>query len=553
MAGGPAPTTRQRVREVLAGQGFRRFFAARSASQLGDGIFQLAAADILIFKEPGSNPALRLAAVTAITLIPFSAIGPFVGVFIDRWDRRRILTLTPALRALLAALLPAAASSTALLGLVVLVVLSANRFFLATMGAALPQLVPEDDLLVANSVASAGGSVANVVGLAAGSALSKLVGGPRTGLIAAAAFLGSALLARLVRVHRGFEAEPGPLGEELREVLREMVDGIRQVRGSRRVVYALSSVATVQVLVGAMTGSVVFYFVAQLGLSVDSAVALLGSLAVGIGVGVALVPFAARAAGEDRVIPLAFGIAGVAVAAAGAHLSRGTVAAGAFFVGVSYAFAKIPVDTIVQEEMPDAFRGRAFAVYDMLFNLARVGGVAVVAVALGRAPRAAPIVAGIAVAYLGAMGLFLSWERRLQLAGPGGAVDVSSEGMRWHLRGRRAPGERGAPGAPGHGAPGASAAGPGASGSGSGLLEPGEMVIVRSYAGARADEEPRAVVVGGSEIPVEEVEWRAVEERGGERRRIFVVRIAGARARLAMAESTGRWEVERILPIRNRE
>jgi len=78
----------------------------------------------------------------------------------------------------------------------------------------------------------------------------------------------------------------------------------------------------------------------------------------------------------------------------------------------------------------------------------------------------------------------------------------------------------------------------------------GEVVTVRAYAGSRADEEPRAVVVGGHEVPVAEVEWRAVCEQGGEHRRVFVVRLGGTRVRLAYVESAAMWEIERILPER---
>ena len=100
------PSTRQRVGEVLAARGFRRLVVTRVVSQLGDGIFQLSAADLLLFDRPGENPALKLTALVAVTLIPFSVIVPFVGVFIDRWDRRKILAYTPTFRAALAALLP---------------------------------------------------------------------------------------------------------------------------------------------------------------------------------------------------------------------------------------------------------------------------------------------------------------------------------------------------------------------------------------------------------------------------------------------------------------
>lgn len=78
-------------------------------------------------------------------------------------------------------------------------------------------------------------------------------------------------------------------------------------------------------------------------------------------------------------------------------------------------------------------------------------------------------------------------------------------------------------------------------------LAAGEVVTVRAYAGSRADEEPRVIVVGGGEVPIEAIEWRAVVERGGERRRVFVVRIGGQRIRLAHVEPSSLWEVERVM------
>lgn len=391
-------------------------FAARAASQLGDGIFQLATAEILLFEDPGDNPAARLAVITAITLVPFSLIGPFGGVFIDRWDRRGILARTPAVRAVLAALVPVFSTdgwSSIGFYAAVLLVLSANRFFLSTISAVLPQLVPEEDLLVANSVSTTGGSITNTLGLGIGAAVSEAWGGEWAALVAAAAFAGGALLARRIPVHRGHDANPAPLLAAVRAIAGEITEGIRAVRRSRRVTYALSAVTVTQVLVGAMAGAITHYFIAVLGLSVGSATGLLGLVAVGIFAGVVLVPFAARRIHPDRLIPLSYGIALVAVFASGANLSRPSVIAGGVVVGVAYAFAKIPVDTIVQEEIADAYRGRAFSAYDMLFNLARVGGVSAVAAAVPRAGDTADLVLGIAGAYALALVGFGLWSARL--------------------------------------------------------------------------------------------------------------------------------------------
>ena len=71
-----------------------------------------------------------------------------------------------------------------------------------------------------------------------------------------------------------------------------------------------------------------------------------------------------------------------------------------------------------------------------------------------------------------------------------------------------------------------------------------DRVEVGCYAGGRGDETPRVVLLGGRELTVR-VERRWIEElggsSGGERRRIFQVRLEdGRRCRLAQ-EPDGSW------------
>ncbi len=518
MSRSPAPRPRpsfRAARHLLRQDGFRKLFAARTVSQLGDGIFQLAAADLLLFDHPGTNPAWTLTKLSAVTLLPFSLLVPFVGVFIDRWDRRRILTITPLLRAALVAFVPLAAAGTAdrpAFYLVVLVVLSANRFFLATMSALLPSLVEPDELLIANSIATTGGSIANVVGLGIGAAASSVVGGTRAGVVAGAAFLAAAALARRVPVHAHARVRAAIAGA-IRDVAGDLVDGLKRIANSRTVLFAFSTITTMQALIGAQVGATAVLYIVEFGLGVGAVTGLLARLAVGIFAGVALVPFAARRVLEERLPALGFFIGGCATLVSALTLSRTTVEFGALFAGVSFAFAKIPADTMVQEALPDEFRGRAFAAYDMLYNMARIFGTAIAAIVISAGAGEEAIVFAIGVVYLVLAFAAATAAVRLRAA-------VTSEVVH--------PGALPAP----DDAP---------------MFAGGEMVAVRAYAGARADEEPRAIVLGDREIPVEGVEWRAIEERGGARRRIFVVRASGSRVRLAYNESTSLWEIERVI------
>jgi MFS family permease len=160
------------LRTVLAERNFRRLFATRLISQTGDGIVTAAIGTYVFFNaETFTTPAAAAVAFTVLYL-PYSLIGPFAGVFIDRWSRRQILVLSALLRSVfvvLTAALMASGNRSVPLYAAYLLVLGVNRFFLASLSAALPHTVPPDKLVMANSVSpTAGGVMALIGGLLAG-------------------------------------------------------------------------------------------------------------------------------------------------------------------------------------------------------------------------------------------------------------------------------------------------------------------------------------------------------------------------------------------------
>src|SRR5690606_27933698 len=178
--------------EILRGRDFRRLYATRLASQLTDGVFQVALAGYVFFSPERQTTAGKAAAAFAVTLLPYSALGPFVGVFIDRWRRRQILVWAPVLRAalvLLVAALVAAGRDGAGFFLLVLVVLGVNRFFLSALSAALPHVVRRDHLVTANAFSVTSGTVIAFIGAGIGYLLRRAFGSgdPGTAVILVAA------------------------------------------------------------------------------------------------------------------------------------------------------------------------------------------------------------------------------------------------------------------------------------------------------------------------------------------------------------------------------
>src|SRR5439155_27182086 len=157
--------TAARARNALAHSDFRRLFAIRISSQFADGLLLAVLTASTVFNTENPQTTHGLFINTLVISLPFCVIGPFVGVFIDRWSRGRILWIAPILKSALVWLVlfdPDKAAVPFFAG--ALLVLSVNRFFLATAGAVMPRVVPTEDLLVANSLATVGGTVALLAG-----------------------------------------------------------------------------------------------------------------------------------------------------------------------------------------------------------------------------------------------------------------------------------------------------------------------------------------------------------------------------------------------------
>src|SRR5918993_5333780 len=88
-----------RARDALQSADFRRLFAIRLVSQSADGLFQAALIASVVFSAEKQSTTVGFAIATLVVSLPFSVVGPFTGVFIDRWSRRRILIVAPWLRA----------------------------------------------------------------------------------------------------------------------------------------------------------------------------------------------------------------------------------------------------------------------------------------------------------------------------------------------------------------------------------------------------------------------------------------------------------------------
>jgi hypothetical protein len=385
----------------------------------------------VVFTPEKETSAGAVAAALAVLLLPYSLLGPFTGVLLDRWRRRQVLLFGNVLRAVLAAgtaLLVVAHVPDGLFYLSALSVTAVNRFVLAGLSAALPRVVDGRPLVVANALtptagtlaATAGGAVAFVVRIAV----------PGGGSADAAVVLMGALLylaAGLSALSLGAEALGGGGGVDgaglaaaVGATVRGLGAGLRHLRERRPAGEALAAMTAMRFFYGALT--VTLLMLCRYAWAGDAApgahagsgggsgsasggLALLGVAVAVSGAGflvAALVtPSAvARVGAPGWITACAVGSA-VLLPVLGLGFAVVPMLVAAFFLGLATQGAKIATDTVVQAQVSDAFRGRVFSLYDVLFNVGYVAAAAVTASVLPRDGRSPGVLLALTALYAG--------------------------------------------------------------------------------------------------------------------------------------------------------
>ena len=99
-----SPSIRFALR-ALAYRNYRLFFGGQIVSLIGTWMTRLASG-WLVFRLAGADAPMLLGVVSFAALIPTLVLGPVAGVFVDRWDRHRVLVVTQILSLFQSAALP---------------------------------------------------------------------------------------------------------------------------------------------------------------------------------------------------------------------------------------------------------------------------------------------------------------------------------------------------------------------------------------------------------------------------------------------------------------
>ncbi len=415
---------------------FAALMGTQFVAQMGDGVVQGSLMKAIAFSgkkgfditvAPSSHYVLTM---ILLLYIPYTFISPFIGAAADRFDRKSLLVWSNVLRAGLVALAGLALLADKTLGdtkhhpvsgvvliVVVLVTLACTRVLLLIKSAGLPVVLGGKDLMQGNAVSQAGGAVFQVLGAGMALVFTKFFPAGFVALGGAGLYVVAAVVARNVQ-RLEIERAMVSFAEGARRVFRDIWEGLVEVARRPAAAFGVTSFLILR--------TAVFGFVAIvsglearmiLGGKADKTAVYVGGASAGLGaaVGLMLAGSLRKRTAPHRLLLAAMGFIGLAIMVFGGITTKMGFAGLAVASGLGFFVGKIAADTITQQALPDEFRGRGFALFDIMYNLGWIlPAVVLFFVYQDSHSRIRVVEMSAGVVFLGLTAVMAAWARRIR-------------------------------------------------------------------------------------------------------------------------------------------
>lgn len=351
---------------ALRHRGFLLLWSSQLVSNVGDMVL-FVALPFYVYARTGSSLATG-GIFVAETLPRF--LGPFGGVLVDRWDRRRTMIRVDVVRAVV--LLPMLLVSKDTIWIVYVVAIIESilaQVFFPASSALVPALVPKDQLPAANAAMSSGFSTAQLMGPPLGGLLLGVFGLPAIILADSLSFALSAL--GLAAIRTSATATVAPAMSRFTTELRE---GLHLIGRSGRLIGLMVLMGLLSIGNGIVNVLLVPFIRGLLGFGAAQFGALLSIQAFGAIAGTLVLGSLAARWRPRPAIAINLVIAAVLMLAMSQARPFWAVGLLLFAIGPVATFAGVMLQTVLQVSVADRHRGRLFGVVGSVSALGAVIG-----------------------------------------------------------------------------------------------------------------------------------------------------------------------------------
>ncbi len=355
---------RAALRRALQRPGFRRLFAAQTVSRWGD-TFNSVALVILVYRLTGSG--VKVAATVAFEIVPVVLLGFVAGAIVDRYSRRRVMVVADLGRAAVALTLVVSHDQLAVVYAAAFLLSAFSVFFNPAAASVLPTLVPDSEVVGANSAVWSAAVISQIALAPLAGALVAFAGpGPAFAINASTFLISAAFLPSSGRA-------PVPPTKHLTDI----AEGLRTIRASR----FLATLAGVQGLAALSAGATSALLVVLAEEHLDVGAGGFGFLIAAIGVGAGFGPLVLHRFIDDVRRPVflygPYLLRGAVDVVLAVSRSFGVALGALAMYGVGTSTGNVTYNSVLQTTVPDRLRGRVFAFYDVTWQTGRLASIGI--------------------------------------------------------------------------------------------------------------------------------------------------------------------------------
>lgn len=356
------PPVQPRFNQLLAIAAFRRLWLGQAVSYFGD-MMNTTGIAIMLFLVTRSASVVALGLVAKA--VPTILFGLLAGPIVDRFDRQRVMIVADLIRAVLTVTIPFLAMRW-LPGvfIVVFLIATASTFFNPAKQAMIPNLVPREMLVKANSLVTSSERTMELLGYSVAGVIAAALSWAPLFLIDAATYLFSA--ATLLGVSDRLRSA----ASKQLHIYRDVVDGMRFVLGSRVLRSTMGLTAMVALFAGMTFPTLVVLAYGALNAGPLGYGLLEAAIGAGAIVGALAAPQLMTRYTAGSLILMGVVGCGAGYAATGLLRSLPSALIFLFVCGAASTIYFVPLISIIQREAPDYVRGR---VMSSRFLLAQAG------------------------------------------------------------------------------------------------------------------------------------------------------------------------------------
>ncbi|MGY5855763.1 MAG: MFS transporter [Candidatus Thorarchaeota archaeon] len=397
---------------VLRNKDFSKLWLGQLISNVGSSVGSLA---LLFYAFALTGSELAMAGLAMMQILPMVLFSGMIGVYIDRWDRKKVMIAADIVRAAVTFLypfvviFPSFVSPLTWLYILAFLYATSNAFFFPARSASIPRLVEREELVTANSLAQMTYQIVALIFTPLGGALMAIVA-PDYAIgffIDALTFIGSGIV--LVTIRSSLVPEMVP--DIDRSYIQEMKDAVGLVRRSSIVSFLLLIFTALMLLGGMLNALIIPFYQGELGFDEFLfSLIMSGSAISGV--------IAAAILGQKSEIKRPFFLMMAAMVVVGIAFSlMSFVPTGVFIlafllmsvVGSVNVAIGVPSSAIMQEIIEDKMRGKVFSFQSVMINTAQLTGMAIGGVwaELVGSSRPPIFVAGVGALIIGVIGFAL--------------------------------------------------------------------------------------------------------------------------------------------------